>query len=30
VVFGVGDVSLHQVREVLGGLRLSLAGWFYP
>jgi Rps23 Pro-64 3,4-dihydroxylase Tpa1-like proline 4-hydroxylase len=30
VVFDVGDVSLHQVREVLGGLRLSLAGWFYP
>lgn len=30
VVFDVGDLSLHQVREVLGGLRLSLAGWFYP
>ncbi|MDQ3333560.1 MAG: 2OG-Fe(II) oxygenase [Myxococcota bacterium] len=30
VVFDVGDASLHQVREVLGGLRLSLAGWFYP
>lgn len=30
VVFEVGDVSLHQVREVLGGLRISLAGWFYP
>jgi Rps23 Pro-64 3,4-dihydroxylase Tpa1-like proline 4-hydroxylase len=30
VVFDVGDISLHQVREVLGGLRLSLAGWFYP
>ena len=30
VVFDVSDVSLHQVREVLGGLRLSLAGWFYP
>jgi Rps23 Pro-64 3,4-dihydroxylase Tpa1-like proline 4-hydroxylase len=29
VVFDVGDNSLHQVREVLGGLRLSLAGWFY-
>ena len=29
VVFDVSDVSLHQVREVLGGLRLSLAGWFY-
>ena len=30
VVFEVGDLSLHQVREVLDGLRLSLAGWFYP
>ena len=30
VVFDVNDVSLHQVREVLGGLRISLAGWFYP
>jgi hypothetical protein len=30
VVFDVGDSSLHQVREVLGGLRISLAGWFYP
>jgi hypothetical protein len=30
VVFDVSDVSLHQVREVLGGLRMSLAGWFYP
>ena len=30
VVFDVSDVSLHQVREVLGGLRVSLAGWFYP
>jgi Rps23 Pro-64 3,4-dihydroxylase Tpa1-like proline 4-hydroxylase len=29
VVFDVGDHSLHQVREVLAGLRLSLAGWFY-
>ena len=29
VVFDVSDVSLHQVREVLGGVRLSLAGWFY-
>ena len=29
VVFDVGDGSLHQVREVLAGLRLSLAGWFY-
>ncbi|MDX2086812.1 MAG: 2OG-Fe(II) oxygenase [Kofleriaceae bacterium] len=30
VVFDVSDVSLHQVREVLAGLRLSLSGWFYP
>ncbi len=30
VVFEVSDRSLHQVREVLAGLRLSLAGWFYP
>ena len=30
VVFDVGDGSLHQVREVLAGLRISLAGWFYP
>lgn len=30
VVFAVGDRSLHQVREVLDGLRLSLAGWLYP
>jgi len=29
VVFEVGETSLHQVREVLGGQRLSLAGWFY-
>lgn len=29
VVFEVSDVSLHQVREVTRGLRLSLAGWFY-
>jgi len=29
VVFDVSDVSLHQVREVLRGLRISLAGWFY-
>ncbi|MFT3697049.1 MAG: 2OG-Fe(II) oxygenase [Kofleriaceae bacterium] len=28
-IFEVGDRSLHQVREVLSGLRLSLAGWFY-
>lgn len=30
VVFEVGDLSLHQVREVLAGLRVSLSGWFYP
>lgn len=30
VLFDVSDVSLHQVREVMAGLRLSLAGWFYP
>jgi Rps23 Pro-64 3,4-dihydroxylase Tpa1-like proline 4-hydroxylase len=30
VVFEVGERSLHQVREVVGGLRISLAGWFYP
>jgi Rps23 Pro-64 3,4-dihydroxylase Tpa1-like proline 4-hydroxylase len=30
VIFDVSDVSLHQVCEVLGGLRISLAGWFYP
>lgn len=29
VLFEVSDVSLHQVHEVLGGVRLSLAGWFY-
>lgn len=29
VVFEVSDLSLHQVREVMSGLRLSLAGWFY-
>jgi len=29
VVFDVSDVSLHQVCEVLAGLRISLAGWFY-
>lgn len=28
-IFEVSDASLHQVREVLSGLRLSLAGWFY-
>jgi hypothetical protein len=26
----VSGVSLHQVREVVSGLRMSLAGWFYP
>lgn len=30
VVFDVSEISLHQVCEVLEGLRLSLAGWFYP
>lgn len=30
VIFDVSEVSLHQVCEVLGGLRISLAGWFYP
>jgi hypothetical protein len=30
VVFEVSDISLHQVREVQGGLRISMAGWFYP
>jgi hypothetical protein len=30
VVFDVSDVSLHQVREVLAGRRISLSGWFYP
>lgn len=29
VLFDVNDVSLHQVREVISGLRASLAGWFY-
>ena len=29
-VFEVSTRSLHQVREVLDGLRISLAGWFYP
>ncbi|MBX3159336.1 MAG: 2OG-Fe(II) oxygenase [Deltaproteobacteria bacterium] len=29
VVFDVGETTLHQVREVLDGMRLSLAGWFY-
>lgn len=30
VVFDVSPVSLHQVREVLSGARVSLSGWFYP
>ena len=30
IVFDVSDGSLHQVREVMSGLRISLAGWFYP
>ena len=30
VVFEVSPLSLHQVREVMDGLRISLAGWFYP
>lgn len=30
VLFDVGDASLHEVREVTAGLRLSLAGWYYP
>jgi hypothetical protein len=29
VMFAVTPASLHQVREVLGGARLSLAGWFH-
>ena len=29
VVFDVSEASLHQVREVHAGLRVSLAGWFY-
>lgn len=30
VIFEVGDASLHQVREVMKGARISLSGWFYP
>jgi hypothetical protein len=30
VVFEVSHASLHQVREVMSGVRISLAGWFYP
>jgi hypothetical protein len=29
VLFDVTPASLHQVREVLSGARLSLSGWFY-
>lgn len=29
-IFEVSPRSLHRVHEVLAGLRLSLAGWFYP
>ncbi|MCA9617750.1 MAG: 2OG-Fe(II) oxygenase [Myxococcales bacterium] len=29
VLFEVSDASLHQVREVTQGLRVSLSGWFY-
>jgi Rps23 Pro-64 3,4-dihydroxylase Tpa1-like proline 4-hydroxylase len=29
VVFDVSDASLHQVREVVAGLRVSLSGWFH-
>jgi Rps23 Pro-64 3,4-dihydroxylase Tpa1-like proline 4-hydroxylase len=28
VLFDVSDVSLHQIREVTAGSRVSLAGWF--
>jgi Rps23 Pro-64 3,4-dihydroxylase Tpa1-like proline 4-hydroxylase len=30
VLFDVSPLSLHQVREVTRGGRVSLAGWFYP
>ena len=30
VFFDVSDISLHRVREVTGGARLSVSGWFYP
>ena len=30
VLFDVSLVSLHQVREVLSGGRVSFSGWFYP
>jgi hypothetical protein len=29
MLFHVGDESLHQVREVLEGTRLSVSGWFF-
>ena len=29
VLFEVSDRSLHQVREITAGARVSLAGWFY-
>ncbi len=30
VLFEVGEISLHQIREVTAGVRVSLSGWFYP
>jgi len=30
VLFDVSLISLHQVREVLSGGRVSFSGWFYP
>jgi hypothetical protein len=30
VLFEVHDRALHEIREVLGGRRDSIAGWFYP
>ena len=29
VLFDVSATSLHQIREVTSGARLSLAGWFH-
>jgi Rps23 Pro-64 3,4-dihydroxylase Tpa1-like proline 4-hydroxylase len=29
LLFDVGRTTLHRVREVLSGARVSLAGWFY-
>jgi hypothetical protein len=29
VLFNVSPATLHQVREILDGARLSLSGWFY-